>query len=221
MRFFAGISPAMLTTYLNNKRFHMLRINRFLLLTALLCGLAVQADQPNSDIPQWQWQGVERIAVFGDVHGAYDDLIALLEQGELVDKQLRWVGGRTHLVSLGDLLDRGPESRRVMDLLMRLQGEAGQAGGSVHVLLGNHEIMNLTGDLRYVSPEEYEAFSDDEDSMVRGAARARYQRMAQSTSLLPGTSFCIISRASFGRPLTSAPPLSGSMATTASPFLDA
>ena len=41
---------------------------------------------------------------------------------------------------------------------MRLEGEAKKAGGRVHALLGNHEVMNVLGDLRYVSREEYKAF---------------------------------------------------------------
>ena len=52
------------------------------------------------------------------------------------------------LVSLGDLLDRGAESRKVMDLLMKLQSQAPASGGHVHVVIGNHELMNLTGDMR-------------------------------------------------------------------------
>ena len=47
------------------------------------------------------------------------------------------------------------ESRKVLDLLMRLESEARAAGGAVHVVLGNHEVMNIAGDLRYVSTEEY------------------------------------------------------------------
>ena len=43
------------------------------------------------------------------------------------------------------MLDRGPDSRKVMDLLMRLEGEASKTGGRVHVLIGNHEAMNVYG----------------------------------------------------------------------------
>jgi len=45
---------------------------------------------------------------------------------------------------------------------MRLEDEAGPAGGQVHVLIGNHEAMNLVGDLRYVSRAEYAAFESEE-----------------------------------------------------------
>lgn len=106
-----------------------------------------------------RWSGVARVVAFGDVHGAYRELVPLLQQAGVIDAQLRWSGGATHLVSLGDLLDRGPDSRAVMDLLMRLETEAPKSGGFVHVVLGNHEVMNLTGDLRYVSAAEYAAFA--------------------------------------------------------------
>ncbi len=106
-----------------------------------------------------RWSGVARVVAFGDVHGAYRELVSLLQQAGVIDAQLHWSGGATHLVSLGDLLDRGPDSRAVMDLLMRLETEAPKSGGFVHIVLGNHEVMNLTGDLRYVSAAEYAAFA--------------------------------------------------------------
>jgi hypothetical protein len=118
----------------------------------------------------WRIEGARRVVAFADVHGAHDELVALLRAQGLVDGALRWSGADTHLVSLGDLLDRGPDSRRVLDLLMRLEDEARAAGGGVHVLLGNHEVMNLTGDLRYVSAGEYAAFAGTDDDALREAA---------------------------------------------------
>ncbi|MEM9388394.1 MAG: metallophosphoesterase [Pseudomonadota bacterium] len=96
---------------------------------------------------------------FGDVHGDYEALHRLLSFAEVIDGDDRWIAGSKHLVSVGDLLDRGPDSRRVMDLLMGLETQAQAAGGPVHVLIGNHEQMNLTGDLRYVAKEEFAAFA--------------------------------------------------------------
>src|SRR5262245_21308996 len=110
--------------------------------------------------PNWRWSNVARIVAFGDVHGAYEQLTSLLQRAGVVDGALHWSGGATHLVSLGDLLDRGPDGRAVLDLLMRLEGEARAAGGQVHVVLGNHEVMNLTGDLRYVSDDDFAKFVD-------------------------------------------------------------
>ncbi|MEQ8861476.1 MAG: metallophosphoesterase [Pseudomonadales bacterium] len=119
--------------------------------------LACQAWGGATDSSRFQ---AERVVVFGDVHGAYGRLRDLLMKAGITDAEGHWQAGETHLVSLGDLLDRGPDSRKAMDLLRRLQGEAAAAGGRVHVVLGNHELMNLTGDLRYVSAEERAALAD-------------------------------------------------------------
>jgi hypothetical protein len=117
------------------------------------------------------WSGVERVVAFADVHGAHEELAALLQSVGVIDAELRWTGGKAHLVSLGDLLDRGADSRKVMDLLMRLQVEAAAAGGRVHVVLGNHEAMNVLGDLRYVAADEFGAYAADEDPAERTRAR--------------------------------------------------
>lgn len=116
-----------------------------------------------------------RVVAFGDVHGAYADWTALLQEVGVVDANLDWAGGNTHLVSLGDLLDRGPESRKVVELLMKLEGQAAQAGGAVHLVLGNHEIMVMSGDLEYVSPAEFAAFAADETQEERDALYAQYR----------------------------------------------
>lgn len=92
------------------------------------------------------------------MHGAYDRLAAILRRTGLLDTRLRWAGGRTHLVQLGDVVDRGADSRKALDLLRRLEQEADAAGGQVHALIGNHEVMRLLGDWRFVVPGEYEAF---------------------------------------------------------------
>lgn len=109
----------------------------------------------------YRFPGVERVVAIGDVHGALDELVTVLRGTGLADEDLNWTGGKAHLVSVGDLIDRGDYGRQVMDLLMRLQGEAAAAGGAVHVVLGNHEVMNLTGDLRYVSAGDYAQFGTE------------------------------------------------------------
>jgi len=146
-----------------------------LVITAFLsCQAALASTQTARQLGPWRWSGVERIVVVPDIHGAYADLTGLLQAAGVVDASLHWSGGATHLVSLGDLLDRGPESRKVMDLLMRLQQEAPEQGGRVHVVAGNHETMNLVGDLRYVSTAEFAAFTDMESGEQREQAYAQF-----------------------------------------------
>jgi TPR repeat protein len=116
-------------------------------------------EPPQAGGIQHTWTGVERIVAVGDVHGDYEQFFEALRSSGVIDRSGNWTGGRTHLVQTGDILDRGPDSRKVMDLLKHLEYQAKAAGGRVHVLLGNHEAMNLYGDLRYVSPGEIYAFS--------------------------------------------------------------
>lgn len=129
---------------------------------------AAHAQEP------WRWAGVSRVVAIGDVHGAYARLVALLRETGVVGPDLSWTGGESHLVSVGDLLDRGPDARRVLELVMRLQREAEAAGGRFHVVLGNHEVMNLFGDLRYVPPAEYAAFAPEETAALRATAYAAF-----------------------------------------------
>lgn len=98
--------------------------------------------------------GVDSLYVVGDVHGEFGNLRTLLRNGGLVDGDGDWAGGDRHLVVLGDVMDRGPDVTRTLWFLYGLEGQAEAAGGGVHVVLGNHEIMVMTGDLRYVSPKE-------------------------------------------------------------------
>lgn len=129
-------------------------------LTFLLCVCVSFA--PAASASQWQFDDIERVVAISDIHGAYGPMVLTLQNAGVLDGELEWSGGDTHLVIVGDILDRGPESRAAMDLLMQVEDEAAIAGGKVHVLIGNHEAMNLVGDLRYVSKEEYAAFADDE-----------------------------------------------------------
>jgi hypothetical protein len=106
------------------------------------------------------FSGVERVVAVGDVHGDVEALKEVLRLAKLIDEKGRWSGGKTHLVQTGDIPDRGERTREAFELLMRLEGEALAAGGRVHALLGNHEVMNMLGDLRYVSPGELASFAD-------------------------------------------------------------
>jgi hypothetical protein len=117
--------------------------------------------------PSCEIERVDRIVAVGDVHGAYDRFVEILQASGIIDQRLRWSGGRAHLVQLGDVVDRGSDSRKALDLLQRLQDEARRAGGAVHPLLGNHEIMRMLGDLRYVTPGEYQAFVTSSSERVR------------------------------------------------------
>lgn len=143
----------------------------FLLLLWIASASAAEGD--------WQFDDVGRVVAISDIHGAYGAMVETLNSASVIDDTERWIAGDTHLVVVGDLLDRGPDSRQVMDLLMSLERQADAAGGMVHVLVGNHEVMNLVGDLRYVARDEYAAFADEESAQERDRWFAAYsQRQA-------------------------------------------
>ncbi|CAE8628402.1 unnamed protein product [Polarella glacialis] len=105
----------------------------------------------------------ERIVSIADLHGDYERALEILVAAQLVDRAtLSWIGGNTTLVQTGDIVDRGDYGKRIYELFFKLKEEAVLVGGSVINLLGNHEVMNIQGDLRYVSTGDTEEFGGSE-----------------------------------------------------------
>jgi hypothetical protein len=99
-------------------------------------------------------RGLDSIYVIGDIHGQYENMVAVLGNAGLIGDRLEWTGGTHHLVVLGDMMSRGSHPTAVLWFLYRLEREAEAAGGKVHIVLGNHEFMVLMDDLRYVQNKE-------------------------------------------------------------------
>ena len=127
-----------------------------LLLLLLAPGLA---GAKAKKIDDYHWIGVERVVAIGDLHGDYGQYIKVMQSAGLLDKKGKWSGGKTHLVQTGDITDRGADSRKIIDHLVKLAKQAKRKGGYVHLLIGNHETMNVIGDLRYVTEGEFNAFT--------------------------------------------------------------
>jgi hypothetical protein len=128
----------------------------------------------------WDLAAVERVVAVSDLHGAHRAFVETLAGAGIVDATGAWTGGRAHLVINGDIVDRGEESRASLEFLMRLEPQAAAAGGGVHVVLGNHDVMNLVGDLRYASKGEFAAFAGEETPAQRDEAYARHVARAQA-----------------------------------------
>jgi hypothetical protein len=144
---------------------------------------AAAAVSPEAGFDPCDVNGVERVVAVADVHGAYDQFVAILRAAEIIDADGHWAGGHTHFVQTGDLVDRGPDSRKVLDLVMRLEQEAPRAGGRVYPLLGNHEVAVMLGDVRSTSPAEYESFQTPDSE----AARERYYERRLTDKRLQAT----------------------------------
>lgn len=100
------------------------------------------------------FKNVDSVYLVGDVHGMYDNLINLLQKASIVDSELKWQAGKAHLVFLGDQFDRGADVTKTLWFIHELEQQAAKMGGKVHLLLGNHEIMITTKDLRYLGRKE-------------------------------------------------------------------
>jgi hypothetical protein len=91
--------------------------------------------------------------VMADTHGELEIAVQLLQRQRVIDEQLRWSFGKGRLAILGDVFDRGPHQTELLWLIYKLEAEAARAGGGVHMAIGNHEAMVLTGDERYLNPK--------------------------------------------------------------------
>ncbi len=108
--------------------------------------------------------GDEVLAV-SDVHGNFDDLILILQDRKYIDAELNWIKpknreqtGKRFFVINGDLIHKGAQSRKVMDLAIRLEEQAGACGDHVISVLGNHDIHVFKGNLEFVQLTDWQDF---------------------------------------------------------------
>lgn len=93
---------------------------------------------------------VDKILAISDIEGNFEAFRGLLLGNGVINEQYNWIFGKGHLVLAGDCFDRGEHVTPCLWLLYSLEEKAVQQGGYVHFILGNHEIMNMSGDLRYL-----------------------------------------------------------------------
>lgn len=94
-----------------------------------------------------------KIAAISDIHGQYDLCIDLFKANGIIDETLQWTFGDGHLVVVGDIFDRGPKVTELLWFFVHLEEQAKAAGGKVHILLGNHEILIMHGEMGYLNPK--------------------------------------------------------------------
>ncbi len=141
-------------------------LRSLLIVAALLCAAAVIATAT----------APARVVAIGDVHGAFTEFTTILQRVGLIDGMRRWKGGAATFIQTGDIVDRGARARECLDLVMGLEKQAQKAGGMVIPLIGNHDAMNVMGDVRYVTPEIYRTFSTSRSEEVRARALRDYAK---------------------------------------------
>jgi Calcineurin-like phosphoesterase len=103
-----------------------------------------------------EFSGDYPVAALSDFHGKYDLMIELLTNNNIIDENKNWAFGNGHFVITGDIFDRGDKVTEILWFLYDLEQQAQKAGGDIHLTLGNHEVMVLNGDLRYLHPKYVE-----------------------------------------------------------------
>ncbi len=93
----------------------------------------------------------ENIFALSDIEGNFNVCINLLLQHGIINADLEWTFGKGHLVINGDVFDRGNHVTELLWLIYKLEDLAKADGGMVHLIIGNHETLNLRGDLRYLN----------------------------------------------------------------------
>jgi hypothetical protein len=146
-----------------------------LTLIALNACFSVARAEDESDLPT--------IIAIGDMHGDYKAYKTIMLATGLIDTAGNWSGGDTIFVQTGDIPDRGPDSRKIIENLRKLEQQAPNAGGKLIPLVGNHEAMNVVRDLRYVHPGEYAAFADDNSEATRDAYYLKHQNSIEEKAL--------------------------------------
>ena len=128
--------------------------------------LSVATDEPGKafsvklknsiEIENSEYPDVQKFLALSDIEGNFSAFRKLLQAAEVIDSDFNWTFGDGHLVLTGDFVDRGEHVTEVLWLIYSLEEKAKAAGGHVHFILGNHEIMNLSSDLRYVNKKYWE-----------------------------------------------------------------
>lgn len=167
-----------------------------LVAAAVGAGLRARAEPGNLAQP--------RIVVVGDVHGAANGFAAILEKAGVIDAHKRWTGGNTILVQTGDMTDRGAGMKDALDLLMALEEQAPKAGGRVQPVLGNHEIMNLTGEMRDVTPEIFATFGGEAAMRQAFSPTGRYGRWLRMKPIIAEINDTVFMHAGINPEYTSA-----------------
>jgi hypothetical protein len=143
-------------------------LRRLVLQTLLLVWLVSGAGVPGRAIADDMVPPMPaRVIAIGDLHGDLAAWRAIARDAGLIDADGKWTGGKTVVVQTGDVPDRGADSRAIIQDLMRLQKEAARDGGRVVALVGNHEAMNMVGDIRYVSPGEFASYANSNSLRLR------------------------------------------------------
>eukprot|EP00833_Pecoramyces_ruminatium_P010767 jgi/Orpsp1_1/1184799/evm.model.c7180000091014.1 len=122
----------------------------------------------------------KRVVAVGDIHGDYRKLIKVLRTAKLIDHKGNWIAKDTVLVQTGDLIDRGSDTILIFDLMIKLKEQAKKHDSIVYMLLGNHEVMNLQEDYRYVTRGDVMSFGNMANRKKEFSLQGKYGKLLRA-----------------------------------------
>jgi len=132
--------------------------------------------------------GPRRVVAIGDIHADIGALRRALRAAGAIDARDEWIGGALTIVQLGDLIGRSDDEKEVLDYFFDLQRRARKAGGTVHALIGNHEIFGGRLDNQAVGRNPFPAW-EQLSGLKRDDPRLRHlppHARARGAALMPG-----------------------------------
>lgn len=123
---------------------------------ALILGLFFINSEANAAMPQ-------NIVAVGDLHADLVSAKKAFTIAGITDAQGQWILKDAIVVQTGDLTDRGPDGLPLLEWIRDLESQAANHNSQFIVLLGNHEVMNVQGDWRYVSQADVVSFGGLEE----------------------------------------------------------
>jgi hypothetical protein len=147
---------------------------------------------PASDgVASYRLPASARLVAIGDIHGDLTALRGALRLAGAIDSDDRWIGKDLTVVQTGDQVDRGDQDREVLDVLEQLESSAKAAGGALHVLNGNHELMNARFDFRYVTRKSFASFNEFSSSASKLAGRVPEAELGRAAAFMPGAAYAL------------------------------
>jgi len=147
---------------------------------------ATRKHLPQESTTEFRAPAAERVVAIGDLHGDLKATRRALQLAGAIDTNDQWVGGKLVVVQTGDMLDRGDDDRAVLALLEKEQVAAAKAGGALYRLNGNHEVMNVQGDFRYVAANGFKAYANESPSGRPEVAELPQEQKGRAEAFLPG-----------------------------------
>lgn len=161
---------------------YLKRISFLSIIPFFLISCSSQSKEINEENIHINNSNNKKIIAIGDIHGDLEAARTALRLGGIIDKSDNWIAKDIILVQTGDQIDRGDHDKEIIDLFEKIEQQAPKYNSIVYQLNGNHEIMNASGDMRYVTDNAYKSFNklniDTSNPILKNIPEDKKQRYA-------------------------------------------